>query len=277
MKLASLKPTTPGWRHRTRTTNKLGKSVVPKSLRTINKKSSGRNNSGKITTRHRGGRQKRYLRTIDFKFSWKEIPGKVASLEYDPNRTANIALIHYANGVKTYILAPNDLKKGATVLASAKAEIEPGNSLPLNKIPVGTPIHNLEIIPGKGAQMVRSAGNAAYIQAKEEGVIDVKLPSGEVRRFRGDAWATIGQVGNPEHRNIKLGKAGRKRLMGWRPTVRGVAQHPGSHPHGGGEGRSGIGMKSPKSPWGKRTLGKRTRKRNKYSNRLIIKNRKVKR
>jgi large subunit ribosomal protein L2 len=171
---------------------------------------------------------------------------------------------------------PEGLKAGSAILASETAEIEPGNSLPLAKIPVGTPIHNLEIIPGKGAQMVRSAGNAAYIQAKEDQLIDVKLPSGEVRRFKGDAWATVGQIGNAEHRNLKLGKAGRKRLMGWRPTVRGVAQDPRSHPHGGGEGRSGIGMPSPKTPWGKRVF-KKTRKGNKYSNHFIIKSRKNKR
>ena len=276
MKLGKFKPTTPGWRHRTANTGSR-KSMTPKSLRFINKKSSGRNNSGKITTRHRGGRQKRYLRLIDFKFSWKEIQGKVVAIEYDPNRSANIALVNYANGSKTYILAPDGLALGATIMASAKAEIEPGNSLPLAKIPVGTPIHNLEITPTKGAQMVRAAGNAATIQAKAGETVDVKLPSGEVRQFNATAWATVGQVSNADHRNVKLGKAGRKRLMGWRPTVRGVAQNPRSHPHGGGEGRSGIGMKSPKSPWGKRTMGKKTLKRNKYSNRHIIKNRKNKR
>lgn len=266
-----MKPTTPGSRHRT-TSDGSRFSSRTKSLLVINQKSSGRNNSGKITTRHRGGRHKRFLRLVDFKNSVKNIPGRVVSIEYDPNRTADIALIFFANGVKNYILAPVGLKVGSTILAGETAEIEPGNSLPLGKMPVGTALHNLEIVPGKGAQMVRSAGNAAFVQAKEGQTVDVKLPSGEVRKFRADAWATVGQVSNAEHRNVKLGKAGRKRHMGWRPTVRGVAQNPRSHPHGGGEGRSGIGMKSPKTPWGKR-VHKRTRSRTKYSQHLIIKRR----
>lgn len=271
------KPTTPGVRHRTRSKQKLSKTKLIKKLRRINKNYAGRNNSGKITIRHRGGRQKRFLRLIDFKRDAFEIPAKVNTIEYDPNRSANIALLHYQNGDKRYIIAPDGLKIGQTVISSKEnAEIEPGNTLPLNKIPVGTPIHNLELTPGKGGQIIRSAGAAAYIQDKEDRFVSIKLPSGEIRRFPAISMATIGQVSNPDHKNRKLGKAGRRRLMGWRPSVRGVAMHPGAHPHGGGEGRSGIGMKSPKSPWGKRTLGKKTRKVKKYSTKDIIKDRRSK-
>lgn len=271
------KPTTPGVRHRTRSKQKLSKTKLIKKLRRINKNYAGRNNSGKITIRHRGGRQKRFLRLIDFKRDAFEIPAKVNTIEYDPNRSANIALLHYQNGDKRYIIAPDGLKVGQTVISSKEnAEIEPGNTLPLNKIPVGTPIHNLELTPGKGGQIIRSAGAAAYIQDKEDRFVSIKLPSGETRRFPAISMATIGQVSNPDHKNRKLGKAGRRRLMGWRPSVRGVAMHPGAHPHGGGEGRSGIGMKSPKSPWGKRTLGKKTRKVKKYSTKDIIKDRRSK-
>ncbi len=271
------KPTTPGVRHRTRSKQKLSKTKLIKKLRRINKNYAGRNNSGKITIRHRGGRQKRFLRLIDFKRDAFEIPAKVNTIEYDPNRSANIALLHYQNGDKRYIIAPDGLKVGQTVISSKEnAEIEPGNTLPLNKIPVGTPIHNLELTPGKGGQIIRSAGAAAHIQDKEDRFVSIKLPSGEIRRFPAISMATIGQVSNPDHKNRKLGKAGRRRLMGWRPSVRGVAMHPGAHPHGGGEGRSGIGMKSPKSPWGKRTLGKKTRKVKKYSTKDIIKDRRSK-
>jgi len=271
------KPTTPGTRHRTKLKTKLSKARPHKKLRRISKNYAGRNNSGKITTRHRGGRQKRFLRLIDFKRNAFEIPAKVATIEYDPNRSANIALLHYRNGDKRYIIAPDGLKIGQIIISSKKsAEIEPGNTLPLSKIPVGTPIHNLELTPGKGGQIIRSAGSAAYIQDREGGFASVKLPSGEIRRFSIEAMATIGQVSNPEYKNRKLGKAGRRRLMGWRPSVRGVAMHPGAHPHGGGEGRSGIGMKSPKSPWGKKTLGKKTRKVRKYSAKHIIKDRRSK-
>lgn len=271
------KPTTPGVRHRTRSKQKLSKTKLIKKLRRINKNYAGRNNSGKITIRHRGGRQKRFLRLIDFKRDAFEIPAKVNTIEYDPNRSANIALLHYQNGDKRYIIAPDGLRVGQTVISSKEnAEIEPGNTLPLNKIPVGTPIHNLELTPGKGGQIIRSAGAAAYIQDKEGRFVSIKLPSGEIRRFPAISMATIGQVSNPDHKNRKLGKAGRRRLMGWRPSVRGVAMHPGAHPHGGGEGRSGIGMKSPKSPWGKRTLGKKTRKVKKYSTKDIIKDRRSK-
>lgn len=248
-----------------------------KKLYKLNPKHSGRNNSGKITVRHQGGRQKRFLRSIDWKRNQIDIPAKVVSVEYDPNRTANIALLVYANGSKNYILAPKNLKVGDQVVSAESTDIKPGNSCLLVNVPVGTPIHNLEIIPGKGAQMVRSAGNHARVQSKEKDKVLVKLPSGEIRVFRPNSRVTIGSLSNPEHKHRKLGKAGTKRLMGIRPTVRGVAQHPGSHPHGGGEGRSGIGMSSPKSPWGKKTLGKKTRKRKRYSNKLIIKSRHQKR
>lgn len=246
-----------------------------KSLKTLNPKSSGRNSSGKITVRHQGGRQKRFLRHIDWKRSLN-VSARVDSIEYDPNRTANIALLVYANGVKDYILAPHKLQVGDTLLSGENAEIKVGNCLPLKNIPIGVEIHNLEITPGKGAQMVRSAGNSASVQSKEGDSVVVKLPSGEIRTFKGACRATIGSLSNPHHKEEILGKAGRARHMGRRPTVRGVAQDPRSHPHGGGEGRSGIGMKSPKSPWGKRTLGKRTRNRKKYSNKHIIKRRFVK-
>lgn len=278
MALKSKKPNTPGQRHQVHVDNDLGESKPPKKLRSTNKNYAGRNNSGKITVRHRGGRHKRFYRKIDFKRDLFDIPAQVESLEYDPNRSANIALLKYRNGVRRYILAPNKLKVGQTILSSRdkQLEVEPGNALPMGKVPVGTPIHNLEITPGKGGQIVRSAGVAALIQDKEGKFVTVKLPSGELRKFNAKCMATIGQVSNTDHKNRKIGKAGRKRHMGWRPSVRGVAQHPGSHPHGGGEGRSGIGMPSPKSPWGKKTLGKKTRKRNKYSDKKIIKDRRIK-
>jgi large subunit ribosomal protein L2 len=248
------------------------KTNSSKKLRSINPKSSGRNFSGKITVRHQGGREKRFLRHIDWKRS-SALSAKVASIEYDPNRTADIALLVYGNGVKDYILAPQGLKVGDVIVASETAEIKVGNCLPLKNIPIGIQIHNLEITPGKGAQMVRSAGNSATVQSKEGELVSVKLPSGEIRVFKGSCKATIGSLTNEHHKEEILGKAGRARHMGIRPTVRGVAQDPRSHPHGGGEGRSGVGMKSPKSPWGKRTMGKRTRDRKKYSNKSIIKHR----
>ncbi|HBC44913.1 MAG: 50S ribosomal protein L2 [Candidatus Collierbacteria bacterium GW2011_GWB1_45_35] len=249
--------------------------TIPKKLIKLNPKSSGRNSSGKITVRHQGGREKRFLRHIDWKRNLA-LTARVESIQYDPNRTSDIALLVYVSGIKDYILAPQGLKVGDTVISSEAAEIKVGNCLPLKNIPIGIEIHNLEIVPGKGAQMVRSAGNTATVQSKEGNVVVVKLPSGEIRQFDGTCKATIGALSNPHHKEEILGKAGRKRHMGVRPTVRGVAQDPRSHPHGGGEGRSGIGMKSPKSPWGKRTLGKRTRDRKKYSNKLIIKRRYVK-
>jgi large subunit ribosomal protein L2 len=251
------------------------KNPTLKRLSTLNPKSSGRNNSGKITVRHQGGREKRFLRHIDWKRN-VAVSARVDSIEYDPNRTSSIALLVYSNGIKDYILAPHDLKVGDVVISSETAEIKVGNCLPMKNIPIGIEIHSLEINPGKGAQMVRSAGNSATVQSKEGANVVVKLPSGEIRVFKGTCKATIGSLSNPHHKEEILGKAGRKRHMGVRPTVRGVAQDPRSHPHGGGEGRSGIGMKSPKSPWGKRTLGKRTRDRKKFSNKVIIKRRNVK-
>ncbi len=242
-----------------------------KKLRKILPKRAGRNASGKITTRHRGGRQKRFLRLIDWKRDKDGILAKVATIEYDPNRGANLALLTYADGEKRYIIAPEGLKVGDEVISGPKAEVKIGNALPLKKIPIGTMIHNVELIPGKGAQIARGAGTAVTISAKESGLATLKLPSGEARMAKLECRATIGQAGNVDRKIVKLGKAGRKRRLGFRPAVRGVAMHPGAHPHGGGEGRSGIGMPSPKSPWGKRTLGKRTRKRKKYSDKLIIK------
>jgi large subunit ribosomal protein L2 len=244
-----------------------------KRLKKILPKRSGRNVSGKIVVRHKGGRLKRYLREIDFKRAKKDVWARVEEVVYDPNRNANIAQICYEDGERAYILAPVGLTDGKKVIASDSAPIEPGNTLPLAKIPIGTQIHNIEIRPGKGAQMVRGAGGAAIVQGKEEGYVLVKLPSGEIRRFKPDVWGTIGQVGNPEIRSERIGKAGRKRRMGVRPTVRGTAQHPGAHPHGGGEGRSGVGLKYPKTPYGRPAVGK-TRKKKKYSDKLIIKGRK---
>src|SRR3989344_3769000 len=244
-----------------------------KQLLTINKKSSGRNFSGKITVRGQGGRQKRYLRLIDWKRNVLDMPARVASIEYDPNRTTDIALLVYPNGVKNYILAPTGLAVDAKVTTSIKGTVDllPGNATLLKFMPIGTPIHNLELTPGKGAQIVRTAGNAAFVQSKDGDKVIVKLPSGQTRIFSADTKATIGALGNEHHKEENLGKAGRSRHLGKRPQVRGVAQDPRSHPHGGGEGRSGIGLKSTKSPWGNRTLGKKTRKPHKYSDKHIIK------
>jgi large subunit ribosomal protein L2 len=272
-----MKPTTPGRRFRTSLdTSALIPSGRRKPLTRINPKRSGRNTHGRITVRHQGGRQKRLLRTIDWQRRKHQLPARVTAIEYDPNRTANIALLTYPNGDKSYVLAPDGLKVGDQVAAGPDAEPRVGNALPLSRIPVGTAIHNLEITPGKGAQMVRSAGTSAIIQGREQKHILIKLSSGEIRRFLPQCYATIGQLSNPDWKTVKLGKAGRKRLMGIRPGVRGTAQHPGAHPHGGGEGRSGIGMSSPKSPWGKRTLGKKTRKPRKFSRKHIVKDRRVK-
>ncbi|KPJ70734.1 50S ribosomal protein L2 [Microgenomates bacterium DG_75] len=247
---------------------------MAKKLKKILKKRSGRNAIGKITTRHRGGRQKRFLRKIDFKRDKREMEAQVVSLEYAPNRNADIALLHYPDGEKRYILAPVGLKVGDKVIAGEKVDFKVGNALPLKRIPVGTVIHNIELTPGKGGQIVRGAGTGATIASKEGGYAVVKLPSGEQRMIKEVCYATIGQVSKPELKTKKLGKAGVKRHMGIRPSVRGVAMHPGAHPHGGGEGRSGIGMPSPKSPWGKKTLGKKTRRPKKYSDKLIVKERK---
>ncbi|MBI2431082.1 MAG: 50S ribosomal protein L2 [Candidatus Levybacteria bacterium] len=242
-------------------------------LKVIKKKHSGRNASGKVTVRHQGGFHKRYLRAIDFKRNKQGILGKVISLEYDPNRTCDIALLQYADGEKRYILKPEGLKLGDTVMASSDAEVKVGNALPMDVLPIGTIIHNVELIPGRGGQMARSAGTGAIIQAKEGGFVHLKLPSGEIRKVNARALATIGQLGNIEWKNEVLGKAGRARNMGRRPTVRGVAQNPRSHAHGGGEGRSGIGMTTPKTYVGRRAVGK-TRKKHKYSNKYILQRRK---
>jgi large subunit ribosomal protein L2 len=243
-----------------------------KKLKKILPKKSGRSN-GKVTVRHQGGRHKRYLRTIDFKRNKIGIWGKVETIEYDPNRNARIASVLYQDGERRYILAPVGLEVGAKIISSDDAPLEAGNALPLDKIPVGAQIHNIEIKPGKGGQIVKSAGSAATVQGKEEKYVLVKLPSGEVRRFLPQVMATLGQVSNPEARTVNLGKAGRKRRMGIRPSVRGVAMNPHAHPHGGGEGRSSVGMRYPKTPWGKPAVGK-TRKKVKYSNKLIVQKRK---
>lgn len=267
------KAVTPGRRNRVDLVSETTSDQPEKRLLTILPKNSGRNNQGRVTTRHQGGRQKRFFREIDFKREKREIKGKVVSVEYDPNRSANIALIVYPDGDKRYILAPKGLKLGAAISAGPKAELKPGNALPLKRIPLGMPIHNLELRPGKGGQIVRGAGTAALVQSREEGMVIVKLPSGEIRKISDQCYATLGQIGNIHVKDVSLGKAGRKRHRGIRPSVRGVAMDPKAHPHGGGEGRSGIGMPSPKSPWGKKTLGKKTRKKKKYSDKYIIKDR----
>lgn len=241
-----------------------------KSLLRILSKKSGRDCGGKISMRHQGGRAKRFFRIIDWKRNKTNIKGTVVSLEYDPNRSADIALINYTDGEKRYIIAPLGLKINDKIESGENAEIKIGNNLPLSKLPLGTVIHNLEMYPGKGAQLVRSAGSQATLASRDKGYAQIKFPSGEIRLINEKCSATIGQVGNIYWKNMSFGKAGRKRRMGIRPTVRGVAQNPRSHPHGGGEGRSGIGMPSPKSPWGKKTLGKKTRKKNKYSDKMII-------
>jgi large subunit ribosomal protein L2 len=268
------RPTSPGRRGMVGADfSEITKSKPEKSLLLPLKKKAGRSNQGRITVRHRGGGAKRRFRIIDFKRNKFGIPGKVASIEYDPNRSSNIALIYYADGEKRYILAPLGLKVGATISSGKDAEVKPGNALPLKLIPPGTAVHNIELYRGRGGQMVRSAGVSAQVMAKEAGYTLVRLPSGELRRVDGECLATVGQVGNINHSHINLGKAGRKRLMGWRPQVRGSAMSPRDHPHGGGEGRSPIGHPGPKTPWGKPALGYRTR-RNKRSNRLILRRRK---
>ena len=274
MALKVYRPTSPGRRGMVgRDFSAITKSKPEKSFLVPKKRNAGRNNQGRITVRHRGGGAKRRLRIIDFKRDKFGVPGTVASIEYDPNRSANIALLHYADGDKRYILAPLGLKVGQRVNSGEGADIKPGNALPLRNIPLGTAVHNIEIRHGRGGQMVRSAGASAQVMAKEARYILLRMPSGELRRFNDDCLATIGQVGNIEHSNVSLGKAGRKRLMGWRPTVRGSAMTPRDHPHGGGEGRSPIGHPGPKTPWGKPALGYRTR-RNKQSDRLILRRRK---
>lgn len=241
-----------------------------KGLKVLLQKHSGRDVQGHISVRHQGGREKRFFRVIDWKRDKDGVPATVVSIEYDPNRSAEIALLHYKDGEKRYIPAPVGLVVGAVIISGSTADIKPGNALQLGSMPVGTMVHGVEIKPGHGAQMMRSAGTAASVLSKDGNLVQLKLPSGEVRLFDQTCKATVGQVGNVERRNRVIGKAGRSRHMGIRPTVRGVAQNPRSHPHGGGEGRSGIGMKSPKTPWGKRTLGKKTRKLKKYSDHFIV-------
>lgn len=244
-----------------------------KKLTYILKKHSGRDNTGKISVRHRGKRQKRYYRMIDFKRDKRDIEGKVIGFEFDPNRNSHIALVEYKDKEKRYIIHPKDLKIGAKIISSEQAEIKVGNALKLKNIPLGVLVHNVELYPGKGGQIIRGAGTYGVVIAKETNFVHIKLPSGEVRKFLNDCWATIGQVGNVGHKEEIIGKAGRKILMGIRPTVRGTAQNPRSHPHGGGEGKVGEGM-HPKTPWGKPARGKKTRSRKKSSNRLIITRRK---
>ena len=276
MAIKKYKPITPGQRGMTVSAfDEITKTTPEKSLTVTLKKHSGRNVRGKITVRHRGGGYRPKYRIIDFKRLKDGIPGKVSAIEYDPNRSANIALIFYADGEKRYIIAPNKLKVGDTIVSGPDADIKIGNTLPLKNIPVGTVIHNVELKPGKGAQLVRSAGNGAQLMAKEGDYAQVRLPSGEVRKIRIECRATIGEVGNLDHENIKIGKAGKKRHMGIRPTVRGSVMNPNDHPHGGGEGRAPIGRKGPVTPWGKPALGLKTRKKNKASDKYIVKRRNV--
>ncbi len=274
MALRIYRPQSPAQRSKSCLTFEEITKVGPeKSLKKILPKKSGRSR-GRISVRHQGGREKRFLREIDFNRDKRDIVAKVAAIEYDPNRTVNIALLHYQDGEKRYILAPEELKVGDEVISSEKADIKVGNALPLKKIPIGTAIHNIELVPKRGGQIVRSAGGMALVAAKEKGFAHIKLPSGEIRMIPLQCFATIGQLGNLDWKNIKFGKAGRNRHRGIRPTVRGVAMSPRDHPHGGGEGRSGIGMPSPKTPWGKKTLGKKTRLKSKASNKYIVKRRK---
>ena len=274
MGIKKYNPTTPGLRGMTVSTfEEITTSTPEKSLTVTLKKHSGRNNRGKITVRHRGGGYRPKYRIIDFKRNKDGIPGTVATIEYDPNRSANIALINYADGEKRYIIAPNKLKVGDVIVSGPDADIKIGNALPLANIPVGTIIHNIEMKPGKGGQMVRSAGNGAQLMAKEGNEAQVRLPSGEVRKVTLNCRATIGEVGNADHSNIQIGKAGRKRHMGIRPTVRGSVMNPNDHPHGGGEGKAGIGRVSPVTPWGKPALGYKTRKKTKASDKYIVKRR----
>ncbi len=277
MAVKKYKPTTPGQRGMTGYTfEEITKKTPERSLIIPLRKTGGRNAHGRVTVRHRGGGHRRFIRIVDFKRKKLGVPARVAAIEYDPNRTARLALLFYADGAKRYIIAPLGLKVGETIVSGPEAEIKIGNALPIANIPVGTMVHNIEMKEGKGAQMVRSAGASAQVLAKEGDYAQIRLPSGEVRLIRQGCYATIGQVGNVDHSNIKLGKAGRKRHMGIRPTVRGSAMNPNDHPHGGGEGRQPIGMPSPKSPWGQKTLGKKTR-RNKDTDKYIVRRRGQKR
>ena len=272
MAIKKYKPTTPGRRGMTVTDySELSKVEPEKSLLAPLKNHSGRNSYGRITVRHRGGKQRRKYRIIDFKRNKDGVEGTVKTLEYDPNRSAHIALVEFVDGDKRYILAPVGLKVGDKVIAGPDADIKPGNALPLQNIPDGTVIHNIELYPGKGAQLVRSAGNSAQLMAKEGKYALIRLPSGELRNVPASCMATIGQVGNVDHENVNLGKAGRKRHMGIRPAVRGSVMNPCDHPHGGGEGKSPIGRPSPVTPWGKPTMGHKTRKKHKQSDKFIVK------
>ena len=274
MGIKKYKPTTPGLRGMTVSTFEEITCTTPeKSLTTSLKKNAGRNNRGKITVRHQGGGSRRKYRIIDFKRNKDNIPATVKTIEYDPNRTANIALLVYADGTKTYIIAPNELKVGDVLYSGPEADIKVGNTLPLANIPVGTIIHNIELKAGKGAQLCRAAGNGAQLMAKEGDYAQVRLPSGEVRKIRMECRATIGEVGNIDHELVTIGKAGRKRHMGIRPTVRGSVMNPNDHPHGGGEGKAPVGRPGPVTPWGKPALGYKTRKKNKPSNQYIVKRR----
>ena len=274
MAIKNYKPTTPGLRKMSTLVNEeITKGNKPENSLTVTaKKNSGRNNQGRITVRHKGGGVKRKYRIIDFKRNKLDIPGKVASIEYDPSRTANIALINYVDGEKRYILAPKNLKVGDQIIAGEAADIKPGNALPIMNIPVGTLVHNIELRPGKGGEIARSAGTSAQILGRETDYVLVRLSSGEQRKVLGTCMATVGEVGNEDSSLVKIGKAGRKRHMGIRPTVRGSAMNPNDHPHGGGEGRAPVGRKSPMTPWGKPALGVKTRK-NKQTNKFILRRR----
>ncbi len=275
MPIKQYKPTSPGRRGMsTFTFEEITAKEPEKSLVVPLRKKAGRNNQGRITVRHRGGGAKRAYRLIDFKRNLRGVPAEVLSIEYDPNRSARIALQRYETGEKRYILAPLGLAVGQTVMAGPEAELRPGCALPLANIPPGTTVHNVELIPGRGGQIVRSAGTGAQIMARDQDYVLLRLPSGEERRINARCYATIGQVGNVEHENLSLGKAGRKRHLGFRPTVRGSAMTPRDHPHGGGEGKAPIGLPGPKTPWGKPAMGHRTRRRNKPSNRFIVRRRK---
>lgn len=274
MAIKNYKPTTPSRRNMSVTDySELSKKGPEKSLlRPINKK-AGRNSYGRITVRHRGGGNRKKYRIIDFKRQKSDVPGKVLTLEYDPNRSSHIALVGYSDGEKRYIIAPQGLTVGQEIMAGTSADIKVGNALPLSSIPVGTFIHNVELYPGKGAQLARAAGNMAQLMAKENKMALLRLPSGELRNVPEECMASIGQVGNIDHENVKIGKAGRKRNMGWRPTVRGSVMNPCDHPHGGGEGKSPVGRPGPTTPWGKPALGYKTRSKKKASNKFIVKRR----
>jgi large subunit ribosomal protein L2 len=277
MAIKKYRPTTPSRRGMTgHSFDEITKSEPERSLLETKRRRGGRNSYGRVTVRHQGGGNRQHLRLVDFKRDKRNIPARVAAIEYDPNRTARLALLHYADGEKRYIIAPSDLRVNDTVMAGPQAEIRSGNSLPIANIPVGTMVHNVELKEGRGGQLVRAAGGAAQLLAKEGDYAQIRLPSGEVRLVRQTCYATIGQIGNLDHGNIKLGKAGRKRHMGIRPTVRGTAMSPRDHPHGGGEGRQPVGMPGPKSPWGKPTLGAKTR-RNKQTDKFIVRRRGKKR